>query len=204
MKSQATGCGSLLSGQPSETCPTSPARATPTRMHPRFELAQVDAVAWLRSLPPSSVDLLITDPAYESLEKHRAVGTTTRLKHSKASSNDWFAIFPNSRFPDLFEAAYRVLKKNAHLYMFCDKSQRRGPHPRPLRPRRNGAGEVSRHGPHAGKKVWWHGYGESFRRQMEGFLDMQFAQDGEAVTRGPASCRHGPAQATVTCSTVET
>ena len=26
------------------------------------------------------------------------------------------------------------------------------------------------------KKVWWHGYGESFRRQMEGFLDMQFAR----------------------------
>src|SRR5271166_747349 len=25
------------------------------------------------------------------------------------------------------------------------------------------------------KKLWWHGYGESFRRQMEGFLDMQFA-----------------------------
>jgi succinate-semialdehyde dehydrogenase/glutarate-semialdehyde dehydrogenase len=26
------------------------------------------------------------------------------------------------------------------------------------------------------KKIWWHGYGESFRRQMEGFLDMQFAR----------------------------
>jgi acyl-CoA reductase-like NAD-dependent aldehyde dehydrogenase len=26
------------------------------------------------------------------------------------------------------------------------------------------------------KKVWWHGYGKSFRRQMEGFLDMQFAR----------------------------
>jgi acyl-CoA reductase-like NAD-dependent aldehyde dehydrogenase len=25
------------------------------------------------------------------------------------------------------------------------------------------------------KKVWWYGYGESFRRQMEGFLDFQFA-----------------------------
>ncbi len=25
------------------------------------------------------------------------------------------------------------------------------------------------------KKVWWHRYGESYRRQMEGFLDMQFA-----------------------------
>jgi acyl-CoA reductase-like NAD-dependent aldehyde dehydrogenase len=26
------------------------------------------------------------------------------------------------------------------------------------------------------KKVWWYGYGKSFRRQMEGFLDMQFAR----------------------------
>ena len=25
------------------------------------------------------------------------------------------------------------------------------------------------------KKVWWYGYGESFARQMEGFLDLQFA-----------------------------
>src|SRR3981081_3889302 len=25
------------------------------------------------------------------------------------------------------------------------------------------------------KKVWWYGYGESFRRQMEGFLDFEFA-----------------------------
>ncbi len=29
------------------------------------------------------------------------------------------------------------------------------------------------------KKLWWHGYGESFRRQMEGFLDMRF---GRALT----------------------
>ena len=26
------------------------------------------------------------------------------------------------------------------------------------------------------KKAWWHGYGDAFRRQMEGFLDMQFAR----------------------------
>jgi len=32
------------------------------------------------------------------------------------------------------------------------------------------------------KKVWWYGYGESFTRQMEGFLDMQFARSlGERV-----------------------
>ena len=34
------------------------------------------------------------------------------------------------------------------------------------------------------KKVWWHGYGESFRRQMEGFLDMQFARGMGARMRG--------------------
>jgi site-specific DNA-methyltransferase (adenine-specific) len=87
---------------------------------PRFQLTQGDAVAWLRTLPASSVDLVITDPPYESLEKHRAIGTTTRLKHSKASSNDWFSIFPNSRFPELFAEVYRVLKKDTHFYLFCD------------------------------------------------------------------------------------
>jgi site-specific DNA-methyltransferase (adenine-specific) len=85
-----------------------------------FQLTRGDAVAWLRTLPAGSVDLVITDPPYESLEKHRAIGTTTRLKHSKASSNDWFEIFPNKRFPELFAEAYRVLKKDAHFYLFCD------------------------------------------------------------------------------------
>jgi site-specific DNA-methyltransferase (adenine-specific) len=86
----------------------------------RWQVGRGDAVAWLRALPAASVDLAITDPPYESLEKHRAIGTTTRLKHSKASSNDWFAIFPNARFPELFAELYRVLKKNSHFYLFCD------------------------------------------------------------------------------------
>jgi site-specific DNA-methyltransferase (adenine-specific) len=80
-----------------------------------------DAVALLRGLPSESVDLVVTDPAYESLEKHRAIGTTTRLKRSKASSNDWFAIFPNARFPELLSEAYRVLRRNTHFYLFCDQ-----------------------------------------------------------------------------------
>jgi site-specific DNA-methyltransferase (adenine-specific) len=87
---------------------------------PLFELSAQDAVRWLQGLPKESIDLVITDPAYESLEKHRAVGTTTRLKHSKSSSNDWFKVFPNSRFPELFQEVFRVLKRNAHFYLFCD------------------------------------------------------------------------------------
>jgi site-specific DNA-methyltransferase (adenine-specific) len=85
-----------------------------------FEVSVMDAVDWLRAQPAESLDLIVTDPAYESLEKHRAVGTTTRLKHSKASSNDWFNVFPNARFDELFDEAFRVLKRNTHLYLFCD------------------------------------------------------------------------------------
>ncbi len=85
-----------------------------------YHLSHSDAVQWLASLPDASVDLLITDPAYESLEKHRATGTTTRLKRSKGSSNAWFQIFPNARFPELFREVWRVLKRDAHFYLYCD------------------------------------------------------------------------------------
>lgn len=86
-----------------------------------FQLYTADAIDLMRALPDESVDLIVTDTAYESLEKHRAVGTTTRLKQSAASSNEWFPIFRNDRFADFFREAYRVLKKNSHLYFYCDQ-----------------------------------------------------------------------------------
>jgi site-specific DNA-methyltransferase (adenine-specific) len=94
---------------------------SPLMASPTFSLAQEDAVAWLGRQSSGSVDLLLTDPPYESLEKHRAIGTTTRLKHSKSSSNDWFEIFPNARFAELFDEVYRVLSRDAHFYLFCDQ-----------------------------------------------------------------------------------
>lgn len=89
--------------------------------HAEFEITQGDAIEWLRSLADCSIDLVITDPAYESLEKHRAQGTSTRLKISKGSSNEWFPIFPNTRFAEFFAEVFRVLKKNSHFYMMCDQ-----------------------------------------------------------------------------------
>ncbi|WP_180769706.1 DNA-methyltransferase [Vibrio parahaemolyticus] len=86
-----------------------------------MNLFQDDAATWLSTLDAASVDLLITDPPYESLEKHRKIGTTTRLKVSKASSNQWFDIFPNDRFEALLSEVYRVLKNHSHFYLFCDQ-----------------------------------------------------------------------------------
>jgi site-specific DNA-methyltransferase (adenine-specific) len=87
----------------------------------RFQLYLADAIDLMRALPSESVDLIVTDVAYESLEKHRATGTTTRLKQSAGSSNEWFPIFGNERFVEFFDESFRVLKKDAHLYFYCDE-----------------------------------------------------------------------------------
>lgn len=81
-----------------------------------WSLSQCDAVEWLEGLAPGSLDLIVTDPAYESLEKYRAIGTTTRL------TKTWFEVFPNERFPALFAAMYRTLTENSHLYVICDEA----------------------------------------------------------------------------------
>jgi len=78
-----------------------------------YHLSQTDSIEWLRSLPSESIDLLCTDPAYDTLEHHRAIGTTTRLQR-------WFDVFPTSRFPEWFSAVYRVMKPNTHAYVFTN------------------------------------------------------------------------------------
>lgn len=79
-----------------------------------------DAVDFLRGLANESVDLFLTDPPYSSLEKHRARGTTTRLKVSDGSSNAWFPVVPNSYFEPFFVECYRVAQRNCHMYVYTD------------------------------------------------------------------------------------
>ena len=74
-----------------------------------------DAFELLRSLAPESVDLVVTDPPYESLQIHRARGTTTRL------TTNWFATVPDARLPELLREVYRVLRPDRHFYLFCDE-----------------------------------------------------------------------------------
>jgi site-specific DNA-methyltransferase (adenine-specific) len=74
-----------------------------------------DAFQLLASLPPESVDLLVTDPPYESLQLHRARGTTTRL------TTNWFATVPDAKLPELLRLVYRVLRSDRHFYLFCDE-----------------------------------------------------------------------------------
>lgn len=85
-----------------------------------FVVVEGDVMESLRALPDGSVDMFNFDLPYESLEKHRAWGSTTRLSHSKKSSNDWFSVFKNERFPELFREIYRALANNRHTFCWCD------------------------------------------------------------------------------------
>lgn len=79
-----------------------------------------DAIVFLDSLPRNSVDLILSDPPYESLERHRAKGTTTRLKQSEGSSNQWFSTVSNDYLHRFMVAAYSVLKPERHFFLYCD------------------------------------------------------------------------------------
>lgn len=90
------------------------------RSFPTERVHRMDATELLRSLPDACIHAALTDPAYESLERHRKRGTTTRLKVSKGSSNEWFDIFKNERYPQFFDQLYRVLVPRSYALIFCD------------------------------------------------------------------------------------
>lgn len=79
-----------------------------------FEIYLGDVIDFLKTIPDKSVDMILTDPPYESLEKHRMIGSKKRLVN-------WFKVIPNSLFEDLFKEFHRILKKNTHLYVMCDQ-----------------------------------------------------------------------------------
>jgi site-specific DNA-methyltransferase (adenine-specific) len=87
----------------------------------RHEIKLIDAMVGLRELDSGSVQLIDTDPAYASLEKWRNMGTTTRLKQSKQSSNKWFPTVSNDYFVDFFKECYRVLANDCYMFVHCDE-----------------------------------------------------------------------------------
>lgn len=85
-----------------------------------FRVEHADALGLLSRVPDACIDLVLVDPAYPSLEKHRAVGTTTRLKTSDASSNAWFEVQSWADLRAMLRALYRVLRPERHAYVLCD------------------------------------------------------------------------------------
>ncbi len=59
-----------------------------------------------------TLDGVITDSPYDHLEKHRAVGTTTRLV------NQWFQTMTVMEIKEVMEALFQLLSKGSHVYFW--------------------------------------------------------------------------------------
>ena len=89
-------------------------------------IKQDDAIHFLQTLPPNSVDLIVTDPAYSGMNNHLQLGRGRIIgKYSdKGSENSkWFAEFQDSEenYRSFLTESKRVLRKETgHIYIMFD------------------------------------------------------------------------------------
>ena len=85
---------------------------------------RLDAIEFLKSLPDSSIDLIITDPAYSSMNNHLKLGRGRIVGEYKNRGEDgkWFKEFEDSveNYSLFLGEARRVLKENSHIYVMLD------------------------------------------------------------------------------------
>lgn len=83
---------------------------------------EAPAMEFLEHFEDESIDCIITDPAYWTLDEHRSVGTTTRLggHHDPEKRNGWFQTIDNQELWELMNLMYVKLRMNSHLYLMCD------------------------------------------------------------------------------------
>ncbi len=88
-----------------------------------------DCLEILPTLEAGSVDAVVTDPPYASLDVAISSGTTTRLVRRDcfsgkrlASSNgrSWFSTIPSEELPAVFELCRNCIRETGVLYVFAD------------------------------------------------------------------------------------
>ncbi|VAW31908.1 hypothetical protein MNBD_CHLOROFLEXI01-3434 [hydrothermal vent metagenome] len=89
-------------------------------------LKQDDCIHFLQTLPPNSVDLIVTDPAYSGMNKHLELGRGRIIGKYSAKGTEngkWFAEFEDSEenYRTFLSECRRVLRtENGHIYIMFD------------------------------------------------------------------------------------
>lgn len=90
---------------------------------------QGDAREILPHLEPGSIDLVLTDPPYQSLNIAVSVGTTTRLvspdkftgkRLSLSTGKRWFETVPSGELGEILRQCQTLLRQSGALYVFAD------------------------------------------------------------------------------------
>ena len=82
-------------------------------------------INFLKALPPASVDIIISDPAYSGMNQRLKLGRGKIIgKYSDAgkSGAKWFEEFHDTteNYRTFLKESYRVLKNNRHIYIMFD------------------------------------------------------------------------------------
>ena len=90
---------------------------------PQFRIEQSDCIAFLRSLPSGSVDLVVTDPAYSGMNQYLKLGRGKIIGNYQSENNEkWFQEFHDE--PETYRVflreCFRVLKPDRHIYIMFD------------------------------------------------------------------------------------
>jgi site-specific DNA-methyltransferase (adenine-specific) len=90
---------------------------------PECDIRQSDCLAFLRSMPDESVDLIVTDPAYSGMNQHMRFGHGRIVGHYGTRDNPrWFREFSDD--PDTYRVflgeCRRVLRNDRHIYIMFD------------------------------------------------------------------------------------
>jgi site-specific DNA-methyltransferase (adenine-specific) len=88
-------------------------------------LERSDCIAFLASLAPASVDLIVTDPAYSGMNNQLMLGRgriVGRYGEKGTGEGKWFGEFEDTpeNYARFLGACRRVLKPSGHLYLMFD------------------------------------------------------------------------------------
>jgi site-specific DNA-methyltransferase (adenine-specific) len=91
----------------------------------RVAIYHEDAVAFLRGLSASSVDVIVTDPAYSGMNQRLKLGSGKiigRYKEAGQEGAKWFEEFHDTadNYRAFLEQCFRVLRPDRHIYLMFD------------------------------------------------------------------------------------
>lgn len=95
----------------------------PVESEPICDIQKADCIAYLKSLPKGSIDLLITDPAYSGMNNYLKLGNGRIVgNYSSPKKEDWFEEFKDTKenYLAFLTAAYDAMKENSHIYIMFD------------------------------------------------------------------------------------
>ena len=84
---------------------------------------QADCLDFLGSLPPKSVDIIVTDPAYSGMNNKMNFGNGRIVGRYQDKNNDkWFQEFKDDpkTFLHFLQECHRVLRDDRHIYLMID------------------------------------------------------------------------------------